>query len=756
MGKKHKKHHKSDKRSHEEKPLKLVLKVGSSGQDRDINYSEDKFNIDEPFYENTTKEHHHKSSKKKKKKKSHEKHRHHDRKEKSSKKRDRDFEGDHEVEEPLHPPPAPPPLKTFIPPVSLSLPERRLQPARTCRDRERDPDNPLKKLLEILQKQLQRKDPNQFFAWPVTDMIAPGYSSIIQHPMDFSTLQHKVDTDEYDSVDEYKADVKQMCDNAMIYNRPETVYFKAAKKLLSYSYKIMSKEHINSLKRAVGFDIDELEIIPVKVKKHKREEILPEDSTVDVDIIEHEDIEHKPKKRKMSKESKYEEEEIIAAPVEEEMEGLEEIQDDDDGITAEEIIEQATYAAHYAKDKLSRKYPNSKIGFLRKGKDGTTTLAVVNPDSGIESGEEVHPVNLGVLVGKLTAGSSSIAGFREDKRNKVNPVSYLMYGPFGSHAPTYDSTFATISKEDSDLLFSTYKDETGIQYAKSLQSFVKDTGDYAIKLANGLLDTLTNGEHSKTMRVLQEKQDEEEKRIREAEKKKHDLSDDKENKDVTSDSNKQTDKPSIKEEPASKEPSFTESNSSGNVNAKETSYVKEEEEDQRFEPLPEIDFEALKSLSDIGIDMSFLPAMEKELNKENTSTEGGNVQEKLNETGDLIKDLEKSQLERLSKKPPSNLQYAPGPSDKECEIAEKLTQQLKELTSQAEPGSVASTHAVRNAMGISVPEEPQSTPAEIDITNILSSPANTPSHMSAEEEAEIDRELREFLESPSMSTDTKD
>lgn len=47
-------------------------------------------------------------------------------------------------------------------------------------------------------------------------------------------------------------------------------------------------------------------------------------------------------------------------------------------------------------------------------------------------------------------------------------VSYLMYGPYGSFAPTYDSSKATITKEQSDLLYSTYGDDTGIHYAKRL------------------------------------------------------------------------------------------------------------------------------------------------------------------------------------------------------------------------------------------------------------------------------------------------
>lgn len=45
-------------------------------------------------------------------------------------------------------------------------------------------------------------------------------------------------------------------------------------------------------------------------------------------------------------------------------------------------------------------------------------------------------------------------------------VKPLYYGAFGSYAPSYDSTFANLSKEESQLLFQTYGDETAVQYAE--------------------------------------------------------------------------------------------------------------------------------------------------------------------------------------------------------------------------------------------------------------------------------------------------
>lgn len=51
---------------------------------------------------------------------------------------------------------------------------------------------------------LLRKDPHGFFAFPVTDAIAPGYSMIIKHPMDFSTMKDKIGMNEYKTVTEFK------------------------------------------------------------------------------------------------------------------------------------------------------------------------------------------------------------------------------------------------------------------------------------------------------------------------------------------------------------------------------------------------------------------------------------------------------------------------------------------------------------------------------------------------------------------------
>lgn len=86
---------------------------------------------------------------------------------------------------------------------------------RTCVLKLKQSRTPLARLLDHLLKALEKRDPHQFFAWPVTDDIAPGYSTIISRPMDFSTIRQKIDDNEYTSVSEFSDDFKLMCENAI-------------------------------------------------------------------------------------------------------------------------------------------------------------------------------------------------------------------------------------------------------------------------------------------------------------------------------------------------------------------------------------------------------------------------------------------------------------------------------------------------------------------------------------------------------------
>ncbi|XP_014664625.1 PREDICTED: bromodomain-containing protein 7-like [Priapulus caudatus] len=306
----------------------------------------------------------------------------------------------------------------------------------------------LRTLLDTLWGTLERKDVNRFFAWPVTDVIAPGYSIIIRSPMDFRTMKKKIESGDYVSVAEFKTDFKLMCDNAMTYNNSETIYYKAAKTLLHVGIKAMNKDRLSRLCSSLGI----------------LNELVGRDFNGEAAVT-----------------------------------------------PAAETNGGATAAVKPPKPKVLFKprmrWQRYRFGFLRRDKSGATTLAVLNPDNvSSETGSEQQnlTVNLGLLTGKLAQGTGQLAGFKEDKRNKAVPVSYLNYGDYGSYGPIYDSSFANLNKEDSDLIYATYGDETGVQYAESLMDYVKDSDDFAVKFVNNLLDALTYNEHSKCQKQLEE------------------------------------------------------------------------------------------------------------------------------------------------------------------------------------------------------------------------------------------------------------
>ncbi|RZF35097.1 hypothetical protein LSTR_LSTR009689 [Laodelphax striatellus] len=568
--------------------------------------------------------------------------------------------------------------------------------------------SPLQKLLEHLQRLLEKKDPQQFFAWPVTDQIAPGYSQIILQPMDFSTMKSKIDDQSYGTITEYIDDFKLMCGNAMVYNHPDTIYYKAAKRLLHGGMKIMNLEKIKQMaptlpfmsqipRDQLGFDLGEY-----KIKEDQQEMEVDIKEEIPTNIVDNqEDMDQDTPSTPTRKGPNYlPDSKFEAIP---------------DDLTPEEILDQVQKASKMAADKLSLKKPDSKMGFLRQKKDGTTSLAILVPGDGIDAAKNERPVSLGQLVGKLTHGSGTLQGFKEDRRNITKTVKPLYYGAFGSYAPSYDSTFANLTKEESDLVFQTYGDETSVQYAESILNFAKDC-DYTLTMVDNLLDLLTGGDHRKTKKILEEKKKfrEEEERVRQM----------------------------MEAKPVQLPPS--------NV---------------------KIEISQLKTLSDLGIETDFLDYFERSWKEECM------MQDCLDQTSVLLEKLQQVQNDRLSAPPPPHLANVMQPSEQELQLADKITGSLTELTKQVMPGVVAPVAAIRKAMGI-VPQPPAPAPPptpNVDLSTTPPSPLDTAGERATssnsvclessggeegaadpEEEAgvgvDLESELREFLESDTALT----
>ncbi|KAL4646933.1 bromodomain-containing protein 9 [Arapaima gigas] len=514
MGKKHKKH-KSEWRTVEnyndkplDKPLKLVLKVGGSevtelsGSGHDSSYYDDHSDHERER---------HKEKKKKKKKKS-EKDKHLDdeerrrRKEEKKKKRERE-QCETEASVPLDPFILPKTVELeekkrkrertcdvetegeeFHPGVKVEVEQQADRPVRACRTQQENECTPRQQLLEHFLRQLQRKDPHGFFALPVTDAIAPGYSMIIKHPMDFSTMKEKIASNEYQTVTEFKADFKLMCDNAMIYNRPETVYYKAAKKLLHTGFKMMSKERLLALKRSVSFmqDMDFSQQAAILGD----EDISAEDPPPEV-IPMPTELAKKSKKQPV-KDMK----EVISYLYEPEGNACSLT----DSTAEEHVLALVEHAADEARDRINRFMPNSKMGYLKKEADGALMYTVVNQQDPNAEEEETHPVDLSSLSNKLLPGLTTL-GFKDDRRHKVT----FLNSAYNTQTLQNNTVFPDLLPEEMDLLYSAYGDETGVQCALSLQEFVKGCGTFTKKLVDELLDKMTGNDHSKAVFQIRQK-----------------------------------------------------------------------------------------------------------------------------------------------------------------------------------------------------------------------------------------------------------
>ncbi|KAF0871425.1 BRD9 protein, partial [Crocuta crocuta] len=541
-----------------EKPLKLVLKVGGSevtelsGSGHDSSYYDDRSDHERER---------HKEKKKKKKKKS-EKEKHLDdeerRKRKEEKKRKREKEhGDSEGE-----------ADDFDPGKKVEVEPPPDRPVRACRTqpgerRERNESTPIQQLLEHFLRQLQRKDPHGFFAFPVTDAIAPGYSMIIKHPMDFGTMKDKIVANEYKSVTEFKADFKLMCDNAMTYNRPDTVYYKLAKKILHAGFKMMSKQAalLGNADTAV-------------------EEPVPEVAPVQVET---------------AKKSKRPSREVISCMFEPEGNACSLT----DSTAEEHVLALVEHAADEARDRVNRLLPGGKMGYLKKNSDGSLLYSVVNTAEPDADEEESHPVDLSSLSSKLLPGFTTL-GFKDERRGKVTFLSSATTA-LSTHN---NSVFGDLKSDESELLYSAYGDETGVQCALSLQEFVKDAGSYSKKMVDDLLDQITGGDHSRMLFQLKQRR---------------------------------------------------------NVPVKPPDEAKAG--DSLGDGSSVLDFMSTKSYSDTSLDISVLSSLGKV--KKELDTDDSHLS--LDETAKLLRDLQEAQAERGGSRPPSNLSSLsnPSPSDRD-------------------------------------------------------------------------------------------
>uniref|UniRef100_A0A914W8I2 Bromo domain-containing protein n=1 Tax=Plectus sambesii TaxID=2011161 RepID=A0A914W8I2_9BILA len=116
--------------------------------------------------------------------------------------------------------------------------------------------SPMQLLADVLLRDLGRKDPDQYFTFPVTESIAPDYSSVIKQPMDLFTMRQKLDRNEYSTVEAIKKDVELIISNALVYNEAGTIYHCAAQKLKTVASYLFSQRYLLFVYHSLPFTKD--------------------------------------------------------------------------------------------------------------------------------------------------------------------------------------------------------------------------------------------------------------------------------------------------------------------------------------------------------------------------------------------------------------------------------------------------------------------------------------------------------------------
>ena len=109
----------------------------------------------------------------------------------------------------------------------------------------------------------------------MNDKIAPGYSDKVKRPMDFGTMENKVDGLQYHTVAEFREDFLLICHNCQAFHEPDNNYHKAAGRMKEHGLQILSRENIRGIviDRPIFSDITPIEL-GFDIKKIDEKEVV--------------------------------------------------------------------------------------------------------------------------------------------------------------------------------------------------------------------------------------------------------------------------------------------------------------------------------------------------------------------------------------------------------------------------------------------------------------------------------------------------
>ncbi|GMH05754.1 hypothetical protein Nepgr_007594 [Nepenthes gracilis] len=128
---------------------------------------------------------------------------------------------------------------------------------------------PGKKQLELILDKLQKRDTYGVYAEPIDPEELPDYHDIIEHPMDFATVRKKLANGSYTNLKQFESDVFLICSNAMLYNAPETIFYKQARAIKELAEKKFQQIR-NEIEKSEKEQKSEPKTCPNSVVKEQR------------------------------------------------------------------------------------------------------------------------------------------------------------------------------------------------------------------------------------------------------------------------------------------------------------------------------------------------------------------------------------------------------------------------------------------------------------------------------------------------------
>lgn len=90
---------------------------------------------------------------------------------------------------------------------------------------------PLQSILKRLWDAIKARDAGDIFGEPVDQNEVLDYGDVVKEPMDLSTMRQKLESYEYQTLDDFQRDFILMINNCLAYNAKETVFYRAGVKL---------------------------------------------------------------------------------------------------------------------------------------------------------------------------------------------------------------------------------------------------------------------------------------------------------------------------------------------------------------------------------------------------------------------------------------------------------------------------------------------------------------------------------------------